>query len=116
MPAIPVTTLGAPKVVSSKPLENEDSKFVELSELTYVAANGTEVGFAIAATLAKNQIDRLSTPQRRWEAVNRKTRSPDVEADAVDIFAHIMHPTKGSHTIIALQYRVSGAALPAKYE
>lgn len=55
MPAIPVTTLGAPKVVSSKPLENEDSKFVELSELTYVAANGTEVCFAIAATWAGEQ-------------------------------------------------------------
>ena len=43
MPAFPVTTLGQPKVVASKPLENKDSKFVELRELTYVAANGTEV-------------------------------------------------------------------------
>lgn len=44
MPAFPVTTLGEPKVVSRKPLDNKDSKFVGLSELTYIAANGTQVG------------------------------------------------------------------------
>ncbi|KAK9899673.1 hypothetical protein P389DRAFT_2629 [Cystobasidium minutum MCA 4210] len=94
MPAFPVTTLGQPKVISSKPLEGTDSKFVELLELTYVAANGTE---------------------RRWEAVNRKTRGPGVAADAVDIFARIHHPTKEPHTIIVLQFRPAADAISVEF-
>lgn len=43
MPAFPVTTLGNPRIVASKLLESKESKFVELRELTYIAANGTEV-------------------------------------------------------------------------
>ena len=41
--ATPVTTLGNPEVLASKPISSKDSKFVELNALTYRAANGTEV-------------------------------------------------------------------------
>ena len=41
--ATPVTTLGNPEVLSSKPISSKDSKFVELNALTYRAAKGTEV-------------------------------------------------------------------------
>lgn len=118
MSAIPVSTLGTPKVISSKPLENKDSKFVELRELTYIAANGTEVGMAIMGiNLLFSKAREPDCPsQRRWEAVNRKTRAPDVEADAVDIFTHIKHPTKGPHTILVLQFRVSGEKAHAFWE
>merc|ERR1712093_774842 len=82
--ARPVTTLGNPKVPTSRPLDAKDGKFVELNELTYRAANGTE---------------------RRWESTNRKTRKAGVIADAVDIFTQITHPKHPPATILVLQFR-----------
>merc|ERR1712093_51297 len=92
--ARPVTTLGNPKVPTSRPLDAKDGKFVELNELTYRAANGTE---------------------RRWESTNRKTRKAGVIADAVDIFTQITHPKHPPATILVLQFRPPVDAISVEF-